>query len=266
MMPKSKKNPLPSLMVAPNGARRGKTAHPSLPLTDHELLQTAKDCQKAGADGIHIHIRDDDGKHMIDSDRYNAVLELLAAEVPELYLQVTSESAGLYGAREQQEMVRALKPRYVSVAMREMVRAETDWPKATDFYQWAEDSDVEIQHILYSTSELSTFLNACSDGRIPGQHQLLQLVQGTYDGSEQSDPKKIKDFTKLIDASGLSIDWGLCAFGVEETSCLIEAVRQGGKARVGFENSLWHADGSLAQDNAARVKEVKSGIDALASA
>ena len=32
--------------------------------------------------------------------------------------------------------------------------------------------------------------------------------------------------------------------------------------RVGFENSLWNADGSVAEDNAARVTELLAALDA----
>lgn len=56
------------------------------------------------------------------------------------------------------------------------------------------------------------------------------------------------------------IDWGLCAFGSNETDCLIEAIHRGGKARIGFENSLWNRDGSVAADNAERVRELKGLI------
>ncbi|MDZ4135170.1 MAG: 3-keto-5-aminohexanoate cleavage protein, partial [Paracoccaceae bacterium] len=52
----------------------------------------------------------------------------------------------------------------------------------------------------------------------------------------------------------------LCAFGAAETACLAAAFAQGGKARVGFENSLWHADGSLARDNAERVAAIAALI------
>ena len=48
--------PLPRLMVAPNGARRGKGDHPALPITDAEMIATARACHTAGADGIHLHI------------------------------------------------------------------------------------------------------------------------------------------------------------------------------------------------------------------
>lgn len=250
-------------MVAPNGARRGRSAHDTIPLTDDELVDTAIACQKAGADGIHMHIRDADTKHLLDAGRYRSLLTRLEEVVPQMYLQITSEAAGIYDAKTQQDMVRALKPKHVSVGLREMVRVEDDWAEATKFYHWTDEAGVDVQHIVYSTQELRWFLQSCMAGRIPGEHHLVQLVLGTYDGSQVSHPEAIQEFVDIMKASGLSLDWGLCAFGMEETSCLIETARLGGKARVGFENSLWNADGSLAKDNAERVREVKAGIAAL---
>lgn len=260
---KSEKTPLPHLMVAPNGARRGRANHAAIPLTDDALVETAIECHRAGADGIHVHLRDDQGIHLLDVARYHALLSRLTEAVPNMYLQVTSEAANIYEAAEQQKIVRELQPRYVSVALREMVRKDDDWSAASDFYSWAEDSGVEIQHIIYSIDELQLFIKSCASGRISGDHHLLQLVLGTYDGSKLSDPANVRTFADMLASSGLSIDWGLCAFGAEETACLIETARNGGKARVGFENSLWNADGSVAQDNAERVREVKAGIAAL---
>jgi len=259
----SPKTPLPNLMVAPNGARRGQSDHAAIPLTDDALVATAIACQRAGADGIHLHLRDNQGAHLLDADRYRALLARLADAVPDMYLQVTSEAANRYQAAFQQQIVKDLRPRHVSVALREMVRQGDDWPAATDFYRWAENNGVEIQHIVYSVAELQQFLTACTVGRIAGDHHLLQLVLGTYDGGERSDPRNIAKFTDLMAASGLSLDWGLCAFGKEETACLVAAAAQGGKARVGFENSLWNADGSVATDNAARVYEAKASIKGL---
>lgn len=112
--------PLPRIMVAPNGARRGKADHPALPITDDELVDTTRACIAAGADGVHLHLRDGNGKHLLDAARYRFLLERLEAEVPGAYLQVTSEAAGIYDAPAQRAMMRALKPRYVSVALREM--------------------------------------------------------------------------------------------------------------------------------------------------
>ncbi|MEO0829677.1 MAG: 3-keto-5-aminohexanoate cleavage protein, partial [Pseudomonadota bacterium] len=59
----------------------------------------------------------------------------------------------------------------------------------------------------------------------------------------------------------LNLDWMVCAFGPAETACLAYAADRGGKMRVGFENSLWNADGSLAKDNAERVAEVSAAVN-----
>ena len=256
--------PLPNVMVAPNGARRGKADHSAIPLTQAELVQTAVACHAAGADGIHIHIRDDTGRHLLDAQQYRSVLTALKEAVPDMYPQVTSEAAGLYGADVQQAMVRALKPRFVSVAMREMVRSKADWTDATDFYAWALANRVHIQHILYSPREVEHFLNAADAGKIPGDLFQMQFVLGTYDGSEVSDPANLSRFLDLLTEapSQMTFDWMLCAFGKEETACLVEAAREGGKLRVGFENSLWNSDGQVAADNAERVREVVSAVRA----
>lgn len=247
-------------MVAPNGARRRKKDHANIPLNIDEIVRTAVACQAAGADGVHLHIRNTDGGHSLNVETYLDLLKKIEPEIPGMYLQVTSESAGIYAAPEQQAVVRGLRPDHVSVAFREMVRCEDDWPAATQFYQWATSQSVDIQHIIYSLEELELFLTAISSKLIPAQHHLLQFVLGSYDGTKVSDPSQIELFTDLLSTapSELTFDWMLCAFGVEETSCLVEAINLGGKARIGFENSLWNADGSIAKSNEERVSELVS--------
>ncbi len=254
---------LPRLMVAPNGARRSKSDHPALPVTDAELIDTAKQCMAAGADGIHLHLRDDRGAHLLDAQRYRRLLDQLEAEVPGAYLQVTSEAAGRYDAEAQRAMMRQLKPRYVSVAMREMVRTPEEWPAAQAFYAWAAETGVEIQHILYTPQEVQGFVIAIQNGHIPGRHHLIQLVRGTYaEGSKNAFPLS-QYLTELKRADGQSFDWMLCAFGTDETASLVEAARLGGKARVGFENSFHNGDGTVAADNAERVREVDTALRQL---
>lgn len=249
-------------MVAPNGARRGKGDHPALPVTDDELIATAIACHAAGADGIHAHLRDEDGVHLIDAGRYTDLLARLSDAVPGMYLQVTSESAGRYGAAEQREMMHALKPRHVSVALREMVRSPDDWDEAAALYHWAADEGVEIQHILYAPDEVDTFVAALGAGRIPGQHHLIQFVRGTYANGENGALPLADYVAPLTAASDHSFDWMLCAFGRSETPSLVEAAELGGKARAGFENSLHMANGTLAPDNAARIHEVDAALKA----
>ncbi|SNS86650.1 3-keto-5-aminohexanoate cleavage protein [Tropicimonas sediminicola] len=255
--------PLPRLMVAPNGARRGKADHPALPITDDEIVETARACQDAGADGIHVHIRDERGRHLLDAGRYHALLDRLGDAVPGMYLQVTSEAAGRYEAAEQRAMMRKLKPAHVSVGLREMVRRPEDWPEARDFYHWAKDSGVEIQHILYSPHEVGAFAVACASGLIPGTSQAVIFVQGSYANGSR-DSIALEEYLQPLSRAGdVAFDWMVCAFGAEETASLVRAAELGGKARVGFENSLWNANGEVAEDNAARVREVFAALQGV---
>gem|GEM_PF-6546243 len=141
-----------------------------------------------------------------------------------------------------------------------MVRSDADWPTARAFYDWAAEQSVDVQHIVYSPAELDGFIKAAAAGWIPGSHHQLQLVLGTYDGSVVSRPADLSEFVTRMEQSTHSFDWMLCAFGAEETACLVEAHRKGGKLRVGFENSLWHADGTVAADNAERVRAITAAM------
>ena len=257
--------PLPRLMVAPNGARRGKADHPALPITIDETVETAIACQQAGADGIHLHVRDKDVRHSLDAGLYREALAALSEAAPGLFLQVTSEAGGRYDADAQRAMIRDLKPASVSVALREMLANPSDADEAQAFYYWAMNEGVGVHHIVYSPDELRWLLSCIRDGLIPGQKHQLQLVLGSYTGTDLPRPSDLDGFLSQIEPQqdALLFDWMLCAFGTAETSCLVEAARRGGKMRVGFENSLWNANGSLAKDNAERVAEVCAELNAL---
>ena len=256
--------PLPRLMVAPNGARRGKADHPALPVGLDELVVTAAACQKAGADGIHVHVRDENGEHSLDVGLYRDAVSAIERAAPGLFIQVTSEAAGRFGPEEQMRMIRDLRPASVSLALSELMRPPTDRAAAGAFYHWARDAGVGIHHIAYAPEQLRQILEFIDEGIIPGAEHQLQLVIGSYASAKPSRPEDLTAYLNLMNPRkhDLSLDWMVCAFGPAETASLAYAAAKGGKMRVGFENSLWNADGSLAKDNAERVAEVRAAIEA----
>ena len=52
----------------------------------------------------------------------------------------------------------------------------------------------------------------------------------------------------------------ICAFGQNETNCLVYAAARGGHVRVGFENNRLHSDGRVAINNAERIEEVRDNL------
>ncbi|MGB1256645.1 MAG: 3-keto-5-aminohexanoate cleavage protein [Thiolinea sp.] len=257
---------MPNIMIAPNGARRTKADHPRLPMTIAEIVECARDCAVAGADGIHAHVRDEQGQHVLDVGLYRELQAELSIQVPEMTVQVTSEAAGIYQPEQQRRIIRELKPAYVSVAMREMLADDNDTreqQRARDFYHWAYDEQVTIQHIIYSADDIAVWFQRVADGIMPmpdspagvAQAQLL-FVLGRYRKNQQSSPEDLQPFLDALRPyqADYAIDWAVCAFGSGETDCLLAAAEQGGRLRIGFENSLWHSDGTVAADNCERVE------------
>ena len=237
----------PFIMVAPNGARRGKADHPALPLTTSEIVETARACKAAGADGLHLHVRDDQGAHSLDAGRYRETLDELTRAVPELRLQITTEAVGIYDVAQQLHCLEQVRPGWASIAVRETAR---DMDLAPRVYAACADMGCEVQHILYDTDDVALLKRWQAEGIVrPGQDSVL-FVLGRYAVGQTSDPTELDPFlAALPDAPS----WMLCAFGPQEHACLAHAAARGGNLRVGFENSLVGADGQPHPDNAASV-------------
>jgi uncharacterized protein (DUF849 family) len=247
---------LPNLMVAPNGARRMKSDHASLPITLPEIVEAARACAREGADGLHLHLRDSEGQHTLDAGLYREALTELRAAVPDMTLQITTEAAGRYAAPHQRRVTLESGAGLVSVAVREMVKDTPD-VTATDFYAECATIGIAVQHIMYDASDFELLARLLPDTSLHDPGLQLLFVLGRYSIDQNSNPSDLAPFLKRMSAMGLAPDWAVCAFGRGETACLVEAHLQGGKLRVGFENSIWHKDGSLARDNAERVRQVR---------
>lgn len=248
--------PLPKLMVAPNGARKTKADHPAIPIKLDEIIATAVACHLAGVDGLHLHLRDDNGRHILDAGLYREALNELRLVVPEMTCQITTESVGLYTSAQQRKIVDAVQPESVSISLAEMF-ADGDVPKACRFYRRCALSEIAVQHILYDENDLHVMSGLLENGSITGNGLQLLFVLGRYSENQESSPDDLLLFTNWLGRLEIVPDWAVCAFGKQETMSLAQANRLGGKVRVGFENSFWNADGTIANSNCERVTEVK---------
>lgn len=251
---------LPNIMVAPNGARRTKKDHPALPISIPETAAAAIACRNAGADGLHMHIRGSDDAHTLDPGLYLEALQELEHVLPNFYVQVTTEAVGQYSPQQQRDVVEKVMPKAVSISIAEML-SEGEDKQAKHFYDWCLDSDISVQHIIYDIDDLARIesMNLLNEQTAT---QLL-FVLGRYTKNQQSSPKDLDPFHDWVEKQNAKLDWAICAFGQGETDCLVHAHQQGGKVRIGFENSLWHKDGSVAKDNAERVQEFIKYRDGL---
>jgi 3-keto-5-aminohexanoate cleavage enzyme len=250
------KEPLPLIIsVAPNGAYKTKQHHAAVPINASEIANTAAACLDAGASMIHLHVRNVDGSHSLDADLYRAaVREVERAVGDQLSIQITSEAAGVYDAGEQMAAIRAIAPRSVSIALREIIPVGAKQTKAAEFLLWLSKGKTLPQYILYDDNDVHRYQKLLSDGVIPDTPHWLLFVIGRYSAGQQSDPEQLKPF--LTASKGISVPWAVCAFGKTELDCVLAAAEAGGHIRVGFENNIYLHDGRVADNNSVLIEQV----------
>ncbi len=250
-----------AIAVAPNGGRRTKADHPALPITPDELAHVAAASLDAGAAMIHVHVRDRDGRHLLDADAYRAATAAIRASVGDrLVLQITSEALGIYRPEQQMRVVLEVRPEAVSLALRELVPDPTHEAGFAAFLETLRVEKVTPQIILY-TPEEATYLAALTGrGLIPFDNPPVLYVLGRYTVGQTSRPADLLPF--LAPGIAAASHWMVCAFGRQETACVTAAALLGGHARVGFENNLFLPDGALAAGNQDLVAATRRAVEA----
>ncbi|WP_415919568.1 3-keto-5-aminohexanoate cleavage protein [Tateyamaria sp. SN6-1] len=244
------------IMVAPNGARLQKSDHPAVPISATELARTALECRAAGADALHLHVRDAQGGHSLDPDLYRAAIAAVEQAMPDMPIQITTEAAGRYDFGDQMRLLDALRPAAASIAIRETARAPDE---AARFYARALHQGISIQHIAYGAPCLAQLARWFADQTVPAPMRDVILVLGQYAPPRAARPPNLAPLLRAARTADLRVT--VCAFGPAEQDCLIEAARHGCDLRVGFENNLVSPDGSVWRTNADAVAALRATLD-----
>jgi uncharacterized protein (DUF849 family) len=230
-------------------------------MTAAEIARCAAACHAAGAAVIHVHVRDAQGRHILDADLYREATAAIRREVGQgLVIQATTEAVGRYTPAEQMALVRNLRPEAVSMAIRELIPDSGAEQEAASFLAWLSREPVAPQLILYSAEDLAHFDDLRRRSVVPDAFTDVLYVLGRYTKDQQSTPR---DLVPFLAADGTRYSWTVCAFGQREHACAVTAAGMGGHIRVGFENNLHLKDGTLAPDNAALVANVAAAVQAL---
>jgi uncharacterized protein (DUF849 family) len=254
--------PLPLVLaVAPNGASKSADDHPRVPVTRDDIVADAIACRDAGASLFHLHVRDGEGRHLLDAEAYRDTTDAIRRAVGRtLVVQITTEAAGRYARAAQMAVVREVRPEAVSIALRELVPDAAAEAEAQAFLAWLRAENVMPQYILYSPDEIARYRDLRARGVIPDARDFLLFVLGRYTAGQVSEPADLLAFLQEHDGT---TPWAVCAFGPREAACAITAAALGGHVRVGFENNLHLPDGTLAPDNAALVRNAAAGASTI---
>lgn len=236
------------ITVAPNGARRGKSDHPALPITTDEIVADVRACHAAGAAMVHLHVRDAAGNHTLDAGRYRDVMAALNESIPDMLIQITTEAAGVCTPDMQLRCLEDVAPAFASVAVREIAQ---DPDVAARLYRDATQRGTSIQHILYNSADLQQLSKWWAQGIVPKAQSSVLFVLGHYTTNRNGRPHDLIPFLATLPDG---CPWAACAFGPDEGICVAAAMAFGGHVRVGFENNILGPGGAPATGNAELVE------------
>jgi uncharacterized protein (DUF849 family) len=241
---------MPLLEACLNGARRP-AEHPALPVTPEQLARDAVAVRNAGAEAVHLHVKDADGADTLRSAELAAVLTAVRAAAPGLLMGVTT---GAWAEPDPDARVALIEawtvlPDFASVNWHE--------PGAERVAAALLDRGVGVEAGLWHADAVQRWL------RFPLRGRCLRVLVELPDGARADE-----DAAELLgllgtDAPGRTSGGTPVLLHGEDRSAwpvLAIAARRGLATRIGLEDALELPDGSPAPDNASLVAAARGVI------
>ena len=245
------------ITVAPTGAEHDKADVPNLPVTLEELVQTAKDCQAAGAAMIHVHIRDDDAKPTLDQGRLRATVQALR-ESTDLVVQLSTGGAVTDPEADRLAVLDAM-PDSASCTMGTVNFGDDvflhRWEFVVELPQRMQERGIVPAYEIFDIGQLASLRRLLDGYGAPaGGHVHVDLVMGVPGGMPGDAETLVAALRLLPEGATFS------ATGVGRTSLpvMLAALAAGGHVRVGMEDTLSFARGQRVTDNAQLVARAAS--------
>ncbi|MFD6990899.1 3-keto-5-aminohexanoate cleavage protein [Streptomyces sp. NPDC059943] len=230
------------LQVCPNGART-RADHPRLPVSPAELAAAVRGAVAAGAEDIHLHPKDRDGRDTLAAPHVAAALTAVRAAVPGIPVGVTTGAWATPDPERRAALVRAwtVLPDHASV-------------------NWHEDgADLVADALLDRGVGLGPLLGTDAVRRFhawPSAHRVLRLLAEVTDTDPHTAPATAAALLAELRSRSADTPVPVLLHGEDGSAwpVLRLAAAEGLSARIGLEDVLHLPDATPAPDNAELVK------------
>lgn len=241
------------ITVAPTGAESAKADVPALPVTLEELVQTAKECEAAGAAIVHVHIRDDDARPTLDPSRLRDTVRALR-ESTGLIVQLSTGGA-VTDPYEDRLAVLDAGPDMCSLTCGTVNFGDdvfmNPWPFMVELYRRTQELEVVPEFELFDLGHIAALHRLLDKHGLPyGGHVHCDLVMGVPGGM----PGDARTLVAAVEALPDGATWSATGVGRTSLPVMFAALAAGGHLRVGMEDTLTLAKGTPVTANVQLVE------------
>jgi 3-keto-5-aminohexanoate cleavage enzyme len=240
------------ITVAPTGAEHAKADVPNLPVTLEELVGTARDCERAGAAMIHVHIRGADTRPTLDLQRLKDTVAALR-EQTSLVVQLSTGGAVTDPEADRLRVLDAL-PDSASCTMGTVNFGDdvflNRWEFIVALHKGMRERGIVPEYEIFDLGQLTSLRRLLDQHGLPaGGHVHVDLVMGVPGGMAGDAATLVAALRDIPDGATFS------ATGIGRTSLpvMFAALAAGGHLRVGMEDTISFARGERVKDNAQLV-------------
>ena len=231
------------------GTRPTKEMTPAVPYTPKEIADASVDCCRAGAAGVHIHVRDPKtGSPEIKSPEQRMELqkEIMdrIREKCNMIINLSTGSVGLSGPNinEQRFQAVALKPEICSLH----VNPEFTEIGASKMREYGVMPELET----FTLNDVRTAAEYMKDGRLQ-KSATFQFNMGTTKGISAT-PENLLLMKKELPEGAI---WSTMVMDrAQQLPLIAMGMVLGGHIRVGFEDNIYLKEGVVAKSNAQLVE------------
>ncbi|MBO0842700.1 MAG: 3-keto-5-aminohexanoate cleavage protein [Nocardioides sp.] len=245
--------------VAPTGAETAKEDCPQLPTTLEELVETAVECEQAGARMIHVHIRDDEHRPTLDIARLEDTVAALR-ERTSLIVQL-STGGSVHDPLDQRLRVLDAAPDSCSLTMGTTNFGDdvfsNPWPFITELYRLTQERRVVPEFELFDLGHVASLRRLLDKHGLPyGGRVHVDFVMGVPGGMPGTAAALVAAVSALPEEV---TSWSATGVGRTTLPVMLASLAMGGHLRVGMEDVLTLARGVPVKAN---VQLVERAVEA----
>jgi len=243
------------ISVAITGSLPRKKDNPAVPITVAEQVESTQAAYEAGATLVHLHVRNDDETPTSEPARFAAVLDGIRAHCPGMITQIST--GGRSGAGRERGAMLHLRPDMASLATGSVNFPTRVYENAPDLVDWLAAEmrryDVKPEVEAFDLSMIFQAAAMQKSGAIPGPLH-VQFVMGVKNAMPD-DREVLEFYVRTLERLAPGATWTGAGIGRDQLTLVRWSLELGGYVRTGLEDNVRMDRHTLADSNAALVRQ-----------